>query len=47
MGDYDGDGKLDLFVPGHVHYDMANLPASGSKTIAGQFFMGTAMVKRD
>ena len=28
-GDYDGDGRLDLFVPGYVHYDMANQPASG------------------
>ena len=26
-GDYDGDGKLDLFVPGYVHYD---LKAQGS-----------------
>ena len=27
-GDYDGDGLLDLFVPGYVHYDLGNQPAS-------------------
>jgi hypothetical protein len=29
FGDYDGDGKLDLFVPGYVHWDMKNLPTPG------------------
>src|ERR1043165_401558 len=28
FGDYDGDGRLDLFVPGYVDIDLANLPAS-------------------
>jgi hypothetical protein len=26
FGDYDGDGKLDLFVPGYIHWDMEHLP---------------------
>ncbi len=25
-GDYDGDGRLDLFVAGYLHYDRRNLP---------------------
>ncbi len=24
-GDYDGDGRLDLFVPGYVHFDLSDL----------------------
>src|SRR6185437_1723570 len=28
FGDYDGDGKLDLFVPGYIHWDMDHLPPS-------------------
>jgi len=31
VGDYDGDGRLDLFVPGYVHFDRDNLP-SAAKT---------------
>jgi enediyne biosynthesis protein E4 len=27
-GDYDGDGRLDLFVPGYIHWDWNNLPNS-------------------
>ena len=30
-GDYDGDGRLDLFVAGYLHWDMNNLPASGGE----------------
>lgn len=28
-GDYDGDGKLDLFVAGYLHYDRNNMPSAG------------------
>ena len=27
-GDYDGDGRLDLFVAGYLHYDRNNLPTA-------------------
>ena len=27
-GDYDGDGRLDLFVSGYVHYDLNHQPDS-------------------
>ncbi len=30
-GDYDGDGRLDLFVPGYVQIDLDNLPPSPSE----------------
>jgi hypothetical protein len=36
-GDYDGDGRLDLFVPGYVHYDVNEPPAQGSKSVSYQF----------
>ena len=36
-GDYDGDGRLDLFVPGYVHYDIANQPASGGNDVSYSF----------
>ncbi len=32
-GDYDGDGKLDLYVTGYLHFDRNNLPVSGSKAV--------------
>ena len=32
-GDYDGDGRLDLFVTGYVHFDRDNLPYSKSKAV--------------
>jgi enediyne biosynthesis protein E4 len=31
IADYDGDGRLDLFVPGYVHYDMQNQPVSSNQ----------------
>ena len=34
FGDYDGDGRLDLFVPGYVHYDIAHPPVPGSSVVA-------------
>ena len=33
FGDYDGDGRLDLFVPGYVHYDLAHPPRSGTEAV--------------
>ncbi len=27
-GDYDGDGRLDLYVTGYVHFDRDNLPVA-------------------
>jgi enediyne biosynthesis protein E4 len=32
-GDYDGDGRLDLFVSGYVHFDRDNLPYPRSKAV--------------
>ena len=32
-GDYDGDGKLDLYVSGYVHFDRNNLPIAGTKAV--------------
>lgn len=32
-GDFDGDGRLDLFVAGYIHYDFANPPLAGTKGV--------------
>ena len=34
FGDYDGDGRLDLFVPGYVHYDFQHPPIPGTAMVA-------------
>ena len=31
FGDYDGDGRLDLFVAGYIRYDFANPPLPGRR----------------
>jgi hypothetical protein len=31
FGDYDGDGRLDLFVAGYIRFDFAHPPIAGSK----------------
>ena len=38
-GDYDGDGRLDLFVPGYVHFEnnQPPTPSSGAATLAKNF----------
>jgi len=33
FGDYDGDGRLDLFVGGYIHYDFQNPPLAGTKSV--------------
>jgi hypothetical protein len=33
FGDFDGDGRLDLFVAGYIRYDFANPPVVGSKSV--------------
>jgi hypothetical protein len=37
FGDYDGDGRLDLFVDGYIHLTPSDFTASGSKTANGAF----------
>ncbi len=33
FGDYDGDGRLDLFVGGYIQYDSENPPLAGTKAV--------------
>jgi len=33
FGDFDGDGRLDLFVAGYIHYDFDDPPVAGSKAV--------------
>jgi hypothetical protein len=33
FGDYDGDGRLDLFVGGYIYYDFENPPLAGTKEV--------------
>jgi hypothetical protein len=33
FGDYDGDGRLDLFVAGYIRYDFHNPPVAGSSAV--------------
>jgi len=33
FGDFDGDGRLDLFVAGYIRYDFKNPPVLGAKTV--------------
>jgi hypothetical protein len=37
FGDYDGDGRLDLFVDGYIHLAPSDFTSSGSKTANGAF----------
>ena len=37
FGDYDGDGHLDLFVPGYIHYDISHPPVPGSAAVGYGF----------
>ena len=36
-GDYDGDGRLDLFVAGYLHYDRHHLPTAGESGVPNAF----------
>jgi hypothetical protein len=34
FGDYDGDGRLDLFVAGYIHFDFEHPPVAGTKAVS-------------
>ena len=36
-GDYDGDGRLDLFVAGYLHYDRNHMPTAGDADAPNAF----------
>src|SRR5579872_1071465 len=36
-GDYDGDGRLDLFVAGYLHYDRQHMPSPGDSGVPNAF----------
>jgi hypothetical protein len=36
-GDYDGDGRLDLFVAGYLHYDRNHMPTAGAADAPNAF----------
>ena len=36
-GDYDGDGRLDLFVAGYLHYDRKHMPTAGDADAPNAF----------
>ncbi len=46
FGDYDGDGRLDLFVSGYVHYDQDQPPGLDGKSVASNFcqFRGVSVM---
>ena len=44
FGDYDGDGHLDLFVPGYIHYDVSS--STGVRLVSRRFCLSASIVVR-